>query len=108
MFHARIRTPNDVFHLIAEVNSYNLQTLRQHLRQSLREDGSLQISVLLDPGDQRAFARYTSRWLPKMIETGAQVAVEVAPPAGDSPAGSADPQPIPFAAPRVGAPSLAR
>lgn len=79
MFHAHIRTPHDAFHFIAEVNPYNLQTLRQHVRQSLREDGALKISVLIDPPDQRAFARYTARWLPQLIEAGTQVEVDVAP-----------------------------
>jgi hypothetical protein len=79
MLHAHIRTPRDAFHFIAEVNPYNLQTLRQHVRQSLREDGPLRLSVALDPADQPAFARYTARWLPQLIEAGMVVEV-VCPP----------------------------
>ena len=82
MFHAHIRTAHDAFHFIAEVNSYNLQTLRQHVRQSIREEGALSISVQIDSSDQRAFARHTAAWLPQLIETGTQVEVDVAPPAG--------------------------
>lgn len=77
MLHARIRTPHDAFHFIAEVNPYNLQTLRQHMRQSLREDGQLRISVAIDPADQPAFARYTARWLPQLIEAGMVVEMDL-------------------------------
>jgi hypothetical protein len=52
MFHARICTTHDAFHLIAEVNPYNLQTLRHHVRQSIREDGPLKISLQVDASDQ--------------------------------------------------------
>jgi hypothetical protein len=81
MLHAHIRTPHDAFHFIAEVNPYNLQTLRQHLRQSLREEGPLHVSLQIDPTDQSAFARYTARWLPQIIAAGNAVEVNVAPPA---------------------------
>jgi hypothetical protein len=77
MLHARIRTPHDAFHFIAEVNPYNLQTLRQHVRQSLREDGPLRISVAIDPADEAVFARYTARWLPQLIEAGTVVEVDL-------------------------------
>lgn len=77
MLHARIRTLHDAFHFIAEVNPYNLQTLRQHVRQSLREDGPLRISVAIDPADEAAFARYTARWLPQLIEAGMVVEVDL-------------------------------
>jgi len=81
MLHAHIRTPHDAFHFIAEVNPYNLQTLHQHVRQSLREEGQLQISVQIDSTDQSAFARYTARWLPQLIAAGTAVEVDVSPPA---------------------------
>jgi hypothetical protein len=79
MLHARIRTTHDAFHFIAEVNAYNLQTLRQHVRQSLREDGQLTISMRIDPSDQRAFERYTAPWLPALIESGTPVELNVVP-----------------------------
>lgn len=84
MLHARISTQYDSFHFIAEVNPYNLQTLRQHVRQSLRDDAQLKVSVAIDVADQPAFARYTARWLPQLIEAGTVAEVEVAVP------GSAD------------------
>lgn len=84
MFHAHVRTAHDAFHLIAEVNSYNLQTLRQHMRQSIREDGQVKISVRIDSSDQPAFARHTANWLPKLIAAGTQVEVVVATPCGDA------------------------
>ena len=77
MLHARIRTPHDAFHFIAEVTPYNLQTLRQHVRQSLREDGQLTISMRIDPADEIAFALATSHWLPALIAAGARVELDV-------------------------------
>jgi hypothetical protein len=79
MLHARIRTPHDAFHFIAEVTPYNLQTLRQHVRQSLREDGQLTISMRIDPSDEIPFALATSNWLPALIAAGARVELDVAP-----------------------------
>jgi hypothetical protein len=76
MFHARICTTHDAFHFIAEVNPYNLQTLRHHVRQSIREDGPLKISLQVDAPDQRAFVRYTARWLPGLIAAGTQVEMD--------------------------------
>ena len=76
MFHARICTPHDAFHFIAEVTPYNLQTFRQHIRQSMREDGPLTISLQIDPDDRRRFARQTSGWLPRLIASGTKVVEE--------------------------------
>jgi len=73
MFHARICTAHDAFHFIAEVTPYNLQTFRQHIRQSIRENGPLTISLQIDPDDRRNFARHTAHWLPHLIETGTKV-----------------------------------
>lgn len=73
MFHARICTPNDAFHFIAEVSPYNLQTLRYHVRQTLREGGQVKLSLQIDPPDERNFVRYTARWLPHLIASGTEV-----------------------------------
>jgi hypothetical protein len=80
MLHAHIRTAHDAFHFIAEVNPYNLQTLRQHVNQSLREDGQLTISMQIDSADEAVFARHAARWLPALIEAGTAVELGVAPP----------------------------
>jgi len=79
MLHARIRTGRDAFHFIGEVNAYNLQTLRQHVQQSLRECTDLTLSMRIDLPDQRAFERYTAAWLPALIEGGTAVELRVVP-----------------------------
>jgi hypothetical protein len=81
MFHVRICTQQGVLNFIAEVNPYNLRTLRQHVRQSLRDEGQLRLSVELEPADQSAFARYTAGWLPQLIRAGTRVEVALSPPA---------------------------
>lgn len=77
MLHARIRTSHDAFHFIAEVNSYNLQTLRQHLRQSIRESAEVKLSLLLEACDEPDFARYTAGWLPDLIQAGIKVEMDI-------------------------------
>jgi hypothetical protein len=78
MIHAQIRTAHDAMHFFAEVNPYNLQTLRQHVKQRLHDDGPLTISLQIDPSDERAFTRYTSSWLPALIEAGTAVELDIA------------------------------
>jgi hypothetical protein len=76
MFHARICTAHDAFHIIAEVNPYNLQTLRHHLRQSMREGDHVKLSLQIDPSDRRNFDRFTARWLPGLIASGTEVEMD--------------------------------
>ena len=83
MLHAHIRTPHDAFHFIAQVNSYNLQTLRQHLRQTIREGAHVELSLLVDACDEIDFARYSAPWLPALIEAGITVEMDIAPEAKD-------------------------
>ena len=77
MLHAHIRTPHEAFHFIGEATPYNLQTLHQHVRQSMREDGDLELRVELDESDEAAFARSAGRWLPQVIAAGAAVRLDV-------------------------------
>ena len=77
MLHARIRTTHDAFHFIAEVNSYNLQTLRQHVRQSIREGAEVKLSLLIDACDEIDFARYAAPWLPDLIQAGMTVEMDI-------------------------------
>jgi len=77
MLHAVIRSSRDAMHFFAEVNGYNLQTLRQHVRQTNREDGPVHLRVEIDPHDQAAFVHYSTRWLRALSQRGAAVEVEV-------------------------------
>lgn len=81
MLHAQIRTPHDAFHFIGEVNSYNVQTLHQHLRQTIREGAQVKLSLLIDARDEVEFARYSARWLPELIESGITVEMDINPEA---------------------------
>jgi hypothetical protein len=77
MLHAEIRSGRDAFHFIGEVSGYNLQTLREHVRQTAREDGAVHLRVNIDPDDQLAFRRYTGKWLPRLAAAGTTVEVNV-------------------------------
>lgn len=79
MLHVRIRSPHDAFHFIGEVNPYNLQTLRHHIRQSLRENGRLTVAVQIDPSDEPVFSRYAARWLHDLGDRGTAMHVDAMP-----------------------------
>lgn len=78
MLHAVIRSGrDDAFHFFGEVSGYNLQTLRDHVRQTVREDGLVHLRVEIDPADRPTFDRCTEKWLSHLTDAGAVVEVEV-------------------------------
>jgi hypothetical protein len=79
MLHAVIRSDRDALHFFGEVSGYNLQTLRQYVRQSVRDGGPLQVRLEIETDDQTDFVKHTQRWLPTIVDAGAMVEVEVLP-----------------------------
>ncbi|HUI28289.1 MAG TPA: hypothetical protein VL403_19570 [Candidatus Kryptonia bacterium] len=77
MLHAVIRSGRDALHFFGEVSPYNLQTLRDHVRQSARESDPLHLRFEIARSDRSAFAHYTEGWLPKLRKSGATVEVAV-------------------------------
>ncbi len=77
MLYAVIRSPRDALHFFGEVSGYNLQTLRQYVRQSTQDGGPLHMRVQIEPDDEPVFAKHTHRWLPALTDAGAAVEVEV-------------------------------
>jgi len=75
MLHAVIQTDNDAFHFFGEVNGYNMQTLRQHVCQTMREVGSVRLLVRIDPTDREAFKTLGRKWLSNVSETIVEVSV---------------------------------
>lgn len=80
MLYAEIRTSRDAFHFIGEVSGYNMQTLQQHVRQSVREEGGVRIRLEIQPEDRNAFTRHTRRWLSRLENAGVPVEVVVVQP----------------------------
>jgi hypothetical protein len=76
MIHAVIRSGHDAFHFFGEVSPYNIQTLRQHVRETAKESGQVHLRVEIDPEDHKEFARCTGKWLPHMAGSG-QLKLEV-------------------------------
>jgi len=68
MLHAEIRNGRDALHFFCEATAYNLQTLRQHVHDTAREEGHLQLRVQVDPADQETFDYYTQKWLPTLAD----------------------------------------
>ncbi|HVN87598.1 MAG TPA: hypothetical protein VMW17_22405 [Candidatus Binatia bacterium] len=77
MLHAVIRSARDALHFFGEVSPYNLQTLRDHARQSARDAEALHLRFEIARSDRRAFNRYTERWLPSLKQSGVTVEVAV-------------------------------
>ena len=75
MLHAVIRTGQDAFHFFGEVNGYNLQTLRQHVRHGAREGGPLHLRFEIEPADEVSFARHGKRWLEALAKRGTVIEV---------------------------------
>jgi hypothetical protein len=79
MLHAVIRTDNDAFHFFGEVSGYNVQTLQQHVRHTVREAGAVRLQFKIDPEDQEVFRASTARWLSQLASDGTVVEVAVRP-----------------------------
>jgi hypothetical protein len=78
MLHAVVRSERDAFHFFGEVTPYNLQTLRQHVRDRAWDGGALSVRFEIDAEDQSAFVKYAGKWLPKLRGAGNVVEVTVA------------------------------
>lgn len=76
MLHAEIRNGHDALHFFCEANAYNLQTLRQHVRETTKDKGNLHLRVQMDPADRETFQHYTQKWLPTLA-SGHDAVVEV-------------------------------
>lgn len=77
MLHAVIRTDSDAFHFFGEVNGYNLQTLRQHVHQTVRESGPIRLQLKIDPKDQLSFHTAMRNWLSQLQDSGTVIEVSV-------------------------------
>ncbi len=64
MLHAMIRSEVNTLHFSSEVNRQNLQTLKQYIRETAREEGPVHLSIQLDHSDEeQPFRQQTRRWL---------------------------------------------
>jgi len=79
MLHAVIRSEDTAFHFSAEVDSYNLQMLLQHIRHATSRGRRVQLQIEIDREDELAFAKHTRRWLRGMRAAGGELKVAVLP-----------------------------
>lgn len=101
MLHAVVRSEQSALHFYGEVSGYNVQTLRQHVRQALRDGSPVHLRLEILPADREAFGYYAGRWLRALRRSGAMVEVVAS---GDAPASAAVPrEPRPSALGRAGA-----
>jgi len=75
MLHAVIQTDRDAFHFFGEVNGYNMQTLRQHVCQTMKEAGSVRLLLRIDPTDREVFKTLGPKWLSNVAGTIVEVSV---------------------------------
>ncbi|HVM95411.1 MAG TPA: hypothetical protein VMT89_03430 [Candidatus Acidoferrales bacterium] len=77
MLHAEIRWSGDALHFVGEADGYNLQTLRHHMMEALREKGPVAVNIELSERDLPLFERQTRGWMSQLKEHGARVVVTV-------------------------------
>lgn len=77
MLYAVIRCGSESLHFLGKVSAYNIQTLRNHARQSTETVDALQLLFEIAPADQQAFVRCTKNWLSHLRRCGAKVEVKV-------------------------------
>ncbi|HVN83349.1 MAG TPA: hypothetical protein VMW17_00750 [Candidatus Binatia bacterium] len=77
MLHAEIRTDRDAFHFFGEVNGYNLETLRQHVRETALESGTVHLRLEIDRADASAFNGSAAGWLSRLADRGAFIEINV-------------------------------
>lgn len=80
MLYATVRSGREALHFVAEVTPYNVQTLQQHVRGTLRDRGRGDVLILLDPSDAQAWNCYAHCWLSRLTDTGVPVRVQIVEP----------------------------
>ena len=78
MLYAVIRSRNEALHFIAELNPYNLETLRDYARGTSRECGSTDLKIAVPAADQKTLRRYTRGWRSRLNKAGVSVSIECA------------------------------
>ena len=78
MLYAVIRSRNEALHFIAELNPYNLETLRDYARGTSRECGSTDLKIAVPAADQKTLRRYTRGWRSRLNKAGVSVSIESA------------------------------
>ncbi len=77
MLHAVIQSGEQAVHFYGEVNGYNLQTLREFVRDSDVGSPGVRLSLKIDPEDQGVFNAHSRRWLQRLSGAGTPVDVHV-------------------------------
>jgi hypothetical protein len=75
MFHAVIRDQGGALHLIADVDPYNLETLRQHVAQSMREAPPVHLRIDVQQDQHQALDARLRRWVKRITRSGAEVEI---------------------------------
>jgi hypothetical protein len=76
MMYAVIRAGGEALHFIAELNPYNLQTLRDYARGIARDRGPAELRISFDATDEIALRQLGERWLPRLAASGVSLFLE--------------------------------
>ena len=78
MLHAVIQSGEQAVHFYGEVNGYNLQALREFVRDSTHaESDGMRLLLRIDPDDRSTFDFHSRRWLQRLSGAGMPVDVHV-------------------------------
>jgi hypothetical protein len=75
MFHAVIRSGGSVLHLFAELDPYNLETLRQHVAGALRENPPVHVAIGVDAHEREELKGRLRCWARRLEGRGAAVEI---------------------------------
>jgi hypothetical protein len=75
MFHAVVRTRGSVLHLLAELDPYDLETLRQHIVLALRENPPVHVAIGVEAHEPEELQGRLRRWARRLEGSGAAVEI---------------------------------
>jgi hypothetical protein len=75
MFHAVIHARQSSLHLVAETDPYNLETLRQHVVDAVRQSEPVRLHIDVHPEQRDELVGRIRKWVKRIEEAGAQVEV---------------------------------
>jgi len=79
MFHAIIRSRGSVLHLLAEVDAYSLESLRQHVASAMREEPPVHVVIDVDAPEHDEVSGRLRRWAKRLESAGAAVDIGTLP-----------------------------
>jgi hypothetical protein len=73
-----VQAGKSVFHVGGDLDTYSLETLRDHVTRFLQKSLDAHVLISMAPEDEDAFRNSAKRWIESLEAVGASVSVSVA------------------------------